>query len=91
MSIDELRERVDQINREILTMLQRRGELALEIGKAKNQSNRPVYDYTRESKIIEDLLQLNEGPLQDESIKNIFEAIIRECRNLQENNLGEEQ
>ncbi|MBC8185765.1 chorismate mutase [candidate division KSB1 bacterium] len=91
MSIDELRKKVDQINREILKLLQRRGELALEIGKVKDKSKQPVYDYTREAKIIEDLLGRNEGPLQDESIRNIFEAIIRECRNLQENNLGKEQ
>ncbi len=89
MSLEELRQEVDLINEDLLKLLQKRAELALEIGKYKSQHNQPVYNYERESKILDELQQKNNGPLQNKSIKNIFKIIIKECRNLQTTNLND--
>ena len=81
MSIKILRQQIDQINAEILKLLQKRAELAIKIGELKTENNQRVYNYDRESKILKDIKQKNKGPLRNESIKKIFQIIIKECRN----------
>ena len=87
MSIDSLRQKIDKIDLQILGLLQQRAKLAVDIGKIKSQQNLPIHNAQRERKIIADLLQQNSGPLNNDSIKNIFGTIIRECRDLQTNNI----
>ena len=89
MCLEALRQEVDLINEELLKLLQKRAELAIEIGKYKSRHNQPVYNYEREAKILEKLQLKNNGPLQNASVKNIFEIIIKECRNLQTTNLND--
>jgi chorismate mutase len=89
MCLEELRQEVDLINEELLKLLQQRAELAIEIGKYKSRHNQPVYNYEREEKILAKLQLKNNGPLQNPSVKNIFEIIIKECRNLQTTNLND--
>lgn len=62
-SIDDLRAEVDQINRDLLTLLSKRGEVVAQIGHAKTSEGRPNhYDPAREEKQLKELESLNPGP-----------------------------
>ena len=85
MNLNELREKIDNIDSEIMILLQERASLAIEIGKIKQSQNLPVFNQKREQTILKEIQLKNEGPLSDTAIQNIFEVIISECRNIQKN------
>jgi chorismate mutase/prephenate dehydratase len=82
--LEELRERIDGIDREILRLLNERALLAKEVGEIKKEKGLPFYVPGREAKILSKLEELNEGPLPPESIRAIFREIISACRAIEE-------
>ncbi len=78
-----LRERIDQINDQLLALLGERARLAVEIGHVKRADGAGVYQPLREHQIIEGLLRRNPGPLGAEHIRRIFTEIISACRALE--------
>src|SRR6476659_3705939 len=86
-SIDDLRSEVDQINRELLTLLSRRGEVVAQIGHAKTQEGRPNhYDPAREDKQLKEIESLNPGPFTGAAVKAIFKEIFKASLALEESN-----
>lgn len=83
-SLSAYRISIDQIDSEILGLLNRRTEAALEIGKWKKANNQPVYVPEREKAVIERLVKDNHGPLPDASVEEIFQAIINQVRSFEE-------
>jgi len=83
-NFDKLRKKIDSLDREILKLLNERGDIALEIRKLKMENSVGVYDPVREKVIEKKLKELNEGPLSDNSVLNIFREIISACRSLQQ-------
>ncbi len=51
--LEKLREELREKDREIVTRLNERAELSLEVGEVKKESGRAVYDPSRESLIFE--------------------------------------
>ncbi|MEO2083053.1 MAG: prephenate dehydratase [Desulfurobacteriaceae bacterium] len=83
-SLSELREEIDRIDRELLSLLNRRAKLAREVGEIKKKKQLPFYVPGREAKILAKLEEVNPGPLPNESIRAIFREIISACRSLEE-------
>lgn len=82
-TLSELRVEIDTINQDILKLLNKRAEVVLEIGKLKKENSMKVYDPSREKEIENKLVQMNTGPMPDESVIKIFRVIISACRELQ--------
>ncbi|GGK25999.1 bifunctional 3-deoxy-7-phosphoheptulonate synthase/chorismate mutase [Deinococcus malanensis] len=86
-SIDDLRAEIDQINRELLTLMSKRGEVVAQIGHAKTQEGRPQhYDPAREEQQLRDLEALNPGPFPASTVKAIFKEIFKASLALEESN-----
>ncbi|WP_019009482.1 bifunctional 3-deoxy-7-phosphoheptulonate synthase/chorismate mutase [Deinococcus aquatilis] len=86
-SIDDLRAEVDQINRDLLVLLSRRGEVVAQIGHAKTQEGRPHhYDPAREDKQLKEMESLNPGPFTGAAVKAIFKEIFKASLDLEESN-----
>ena len=86
MALDELlpfREDIDRLNREILSLLSKRGELVTIIGRFKRMHGLDFYDPGREREMIDALVGSNEGPFPNETIRRIFEEIFKASRELQ--------
>jgi len=81
--IDEYRRLIDEIDRQILELLNKRAEVAIKIGKEKLISNSPFVDISREELKIRELIESNGGPIPDISLKNIFKEIISSSRALE--------
>ena len=84
MTIDALRQEIDTIDTELVSLLNRRYAACLEIGKLKQSSGTVVLDSNREQKIINRLNELSEYPGM---IETLWPMIMAFSRNLQ-NNLG---
>ena len=83
MTIDELRQRIDDLDSELLSIFNRRADLALQIGRIKKTRAMPVYDPGREKMIFDRMQGDNPGPLDNQAIVRLFERVIDESRRLE--------
>jgi chorismate mutase/prephenate dehydratase len=81
--IRPLREQIDAIDAQLLTLLNRRAQLATEVGHIKRAQNAPVYRPEREQQVVRRLQDGNAGPLRDEHIGAIWREIMGACRSLE--------
>jgi chorismate mutase len=83
-NIDDLRERMDAIDDELLRLFNERAKLALEIGRMKKDLGLPIYIPSREEQIVTRVQQENPGPLSPTSIARLYQQLIQESRTLEE-------
>lgn len=78
-SLKVLRKKIDKIDREFIELLSERAHLSGQIGQIKFERKRPIYSPDRESKIYENALAQNPGPLPEASVKAIYREIMSAC------------
>jgi len=83
LTIDEIRVRIDELDRLLLKIFNERADLALQIGEIKKERGLPVYDPAREKRIFEAMQAANPGPLDNGAIVRMFERVIDESRRLE--------
>ena len=81
--IGMLRKAIDRIDEKILELINQRLSLAKQIGDLKKHAGIQILDSGREKEILERLLEENKGPMSVAGLRNIFNAIIAEGRNVQ--------
>lgn len=74
--INSLRKEIDNIDEMIIKHLNNRAKLSLEIRDLKSQANLPVFDPQREQEILTKISLVNEGPLNEQSVKEIYSKIL---------------
>jgi chorismate mutase/prephenate dehydratase len=79
-----LRERIDEIDDRILSLLEERAEVALEVGRRKEAEKAGTYYVPRrERDIFERLTAQSRGPFPSNAIPAVFREIISACRSLE--------
>ncbi len=81
--VRELRERVDEVDRELIRALNERARIVQEIMTLKAEGGAPVYDPRREEEILRRVVEENEGPIYDSSMRDIFELILHRIRDME--------
>ena len=81
--LEQYREEIVSINNQILELLSKRGELAQKIGEEKVKQGTKVYDPQREKEMINELMDRNQGPFNDNVIKQLFKEIFKASTDLQ--------
>ena len=81
--LQEYRDEIVGINEQILDLLSKRGKTAQKIGEEKRKQGTMVYDPQREKEMINQLLDKNEGPFNDNVIKQLFKEIFKASTDLQ--------
>lgn len=79
----DIRERIDELDTQIMNLLNQRARQALEMAKAKRQEGAVVFAPEREDMIISRLRSDSPGPLPLDSLEHIYREIISGCRALQ--------
>ena len=74
--VDKFRREIDQLDEQILRLLNKRAELAIQIGKHKKDHQGQVHVPQREREIFARLEKLNTGPFPGEAIRHVFREII---------------
>ena len=75
-NLKKLRDKIDQIDDQILDLLNNRAQVVLEVGKTKAGESREFYVPSRERAIFERLQAGNPGPFPNESVCRVFREII---------------
>ena len=76
--IQDIRNKIDQIDDQLLKLINRRGELAIKIGQEKSRDNNSGHFHVphRERAIIERIIKDSKGPFPDESLESVFREIF---------------
>ena len=80
----QLRQRIDQIDSNIVVLLKERLRHALEIGRLKQPGKQAKWDQKREKEIYNRLREENGKDFPDDALRSIFHEIITTCRLSQE-------
>lgn len=81
--IEELRRRVDEVDRDLVRALNERARIVQEIAAIKAGAGKPLFDPRREEEILQKVAGHNEGPIYDTSMREIFEIILHRIRDLE--------
>lgn len=87
-ALGHCRERIDDVDRRIIALLNERTNVVEEIGRIKGEAQLPVYEPKREDQVFLNITGSNTGPLSHEAAKRIFERIIDEMRKIQRDKMG---
>jgi chorismate mutase/prephenate dehydratase len=84
VTVQQLRNRIDRLDDRMLTLLNQRGRLGLQVGRLKRRNGQRVFDRTREYAILKRLSALNRGPLSPAAVRAIYREILRQIRRLEQ-------
>jgi chorismate mutase / prephenate dehydratase len=76
MSLEELRNQIDEIDQKVVKLLNERAKVVVEIGKLKSKTDKPVYAPDREKIVLERIVKANEGPLPDRCLVAIWRELM---------------
>jgi chorismate mutase / prephenate dehydratase len=79
----ELRHGIDAVDDEILTLLNKRAGLSLEVGRRKAGRDTAVFKPFREQEVLARLAAANPGPLPGNHLLSIYREILSSSRRLQ--------
>ena len=91
MTLEELRNRIDDLDRQLVDLLSERARAAKMVGQLKAASALPVYEPNREKVVYANVRAANQGPLPDIELTHIYERIIDVMRALQRNELASQR
>jgi chorismate mutase/prephenate dehydratase len=75
-SLDQLRNKIDEIDHQLVRMFNERAGVVVEIGKLKSQTGSPVYAPDREKEVLEKVARENKGPLPNKCIQAIWRELM---------------
>lgn len=88
MDISDWRKQIDELDRKLVELLSERARAAHEIGKLKKTARMPIYEPDRERMVVENVKQMNRGPLSDRDLQRVFERIMDVMRQIQKEEIA---
>jgi chorismate mutase / prephenate dehydratase len=83
MNLDDLRDKIDQLDEQIIKLLNERIEVVLNIGEEKKKSGAEIYVPAREKAVFDKIKRLNKGPLPEESAHAIYREVMSAALSLE--------
>jgi len=81
--IEQCRDRIDDVDRRLVALLNERARIVEELGDHKDQLDMAIYEPKREDEVFANIVGSNIGPLPPEALRRLFERIVDEMRTLQ--------
>ena len=78
--LNKIRDEIDTIDNELLKLVNKRADLAKQIGQVKQGE---IYRPDREAQVLERLQKLNSGPLTPQNVIQLFTEIMSLCRSME--------
>ncbi len=76
MDLGPIREKIDALDRQLVSLLNERLALASEIGKVKRGQGGQIYVAEREDAVLRKVTKQNQGPIKQEALKAIYREIM---------------
>jgi 3-deoxy-7-phosphoheptulonate synthase / chorismate mutase len=88
--LNKLREELDSINLELLTLLSKRATTVQGIADVKKKQGVNKFDPEREKEMLDRLVSYNEGPFEDDAVRHLFKQIFKASLQLQKDDSKKE-
>jgi chorismate mutase len=89
MTLNDHRRRIDEVDRELVRLLNRRAQMSIQLGQRKKETGLPMLDEVREDAILQLVQRANPGPLDGAALTAIFRTILAESRRVTAEMLAE--
>jgi len=90
MPLEEIRKKLDSVDKKIIDMIAARMELVKEISQIKKDKNMPLYDKEREKEVLKNIkLYAEEQGIDTTFIEDVFKLVIFYMRQKYEGNIDE--
>jgi len=86
--LEELRKSIDDLDGRILDLVAERVRIVLQVGQYKRRNNIAVYDPERERAVLDRLCSRAQHPLDEETVRRIFERLIDESRRIEQHSIA---
>ena len=83
MEISDWRNKIDELDEQIVQLLSERAAAAVAIGKLKAAKSAPIYEPQREQTVFEHVRRVNPGPLSGAQVQDVYERLMDVMRALQ--------
>ena len=90
MGIEQWREAIDILDRQVVDLLGQRAAVAHHIGRLKKEQGLPIYEPGREKAVLTNVKKANKGTLSDRDMVSIFERIMDMMRKIQQEEIAPE-
>jgi chorismate mutase-like protein len=91
MDIEDWRRKIDDLDRQLVRLINQRAQCAQEIGRLKRNSAMPIYEPDRERIIFQNIARVNEGPLSDVQLRQVYERLVDVMRQIQREEMAPEE
>ena len=81
--IQSLRDRLDEIDVEIVRTLNERARLLHDLATVKGEAGAQLFDPQREEEILQRVAEENPGPIYDSTMREIFAVIMHRIRDIE--------
>lgn len=81
--IEPLRAEIDRLDKTLVELLNRRAEIATQIGRIKHARGLEIWSPAREEEVLARALKAHEGPLPTETLRLIFRELMSGSRAIQ--------
>lgn len=82
-SLEDYRKEIDSIDRELISLFEKRMNVAIKVGEYKKERNLPVFNAKREEEVIEKNINLLHNKKYNDITRDFFEKIMELSRSLQ--------
>lgn len=83
--LSQLREQIDTIDDQILSLISERAKCAQQVAEAKQAAGETVfYRPEREAQVLRHIMEKNQGPLDNEEMARLFREIMSACLALEQ-------
>jgi chorismate mutase/prephenate dehydratase len=76
IDLNELRKRIDAVDRKLVEVLNERARLVVDVGSLKRGDGTPIYAPHREQAVIGRAIANNQGPLYDKTVEAVYREIM---------------
>lgn len=74
--LEDLRRRIDELDRSLVNLLSARARVVVEVGKAKMVEGTPIYAPDREQAVLRRIAEFNTGPLPQKTLQAIYRELM---------------
>lgn len=75
-ALEELRIKIDEVDRALIGLLNQRAELVVDVGRIKREAGLPIYVPNREAQVLTKVLAMNPGPLPARAIEGVYRELM---------------
>ena len=87
MNLEELRQKINQIDDELIKLLEKRMDLVSKVASYKLETGKAVFDSKREETILNKVAEAVESPVYKDVIVNTFTDMMKHSRAFQERHI----